>query len=392
MNAETEVGIVTDLKEEERLFRDMVREFARNEIGPIAAEIDETSRFPAEIVAKMGPLGLLGIPVPEEYGGAGCGSLSYILALEEVAYVCGSTALTLAAHTSLATLPILNFGTEEQKQRYIPDLAAGRKIGAFGLTESHAGSDAAGTRTRAVRKGANYVLNGSKCYITNASHASVFVVTARTSDAPGSRGISSFIVEREFPGFSVGKKEDKLGLRGSDTAEILFSDCSVPAANLLGKEGEGFRNFMRILDGGRIGIGAMALGIGQAAFDFAARYASGRQAFGQSVATFGAIQEKLANMAVSLHAARLLVYDTARRRQAGRPHTKEASMTKLFASEAAYAITKDAIQVLGGNGYSREYPLERFFRDVKLLEIGEGTSEIQRLVIARSAVEEISGE
>lgn len=380
--------LTTDLSEEESLFRDMVRSFAAAEIAPIAAEIDETGRFPDETIRAMGPLGLLGIPVPEEYGGAGASLFSYVLALEEIAYHCGSTALTLAAHTSLATLPILTFGSDDQKKRYVPDLAAGKKLGAFGLTESHAGSDAGGTRTRAVKSGSHWVLNGSKCYITNASHASTFVVTARTSEEPGSRGISSFIVESGFPGFSVGKKEDKLGLRGSDTAEILFEDCRVPGENLLGAEGEGFRSFMRTLDGGRIGIGAMALGLGRAALDQAARYATTRRAFGAAIGTFGAIQEKLADMAASLHAARLLVYDTARRREAGRPHTREAAITKLFASEAAYRITKDAIQILGGNGYSREYPLERFYRDVKLLEIGEGTSEIQRLVIARSLLEE----
>ena len=383
---------VTDLTEEERLFQGMVRDFARREIAPIAREIDETSRFPAETIEKMGPLGLLGIPVPEEYGGAGANLLSYVIAIEEIAYACGSTALTLAAHTSLATLPILHFGTEEQKRRYVPDLAAGRKLGAFGLTESHAGSDAGATRTRAVRDGSRYVLSGSKAYITNASHASTFVVTARTSDAPGPRGISSFIVEKDFPGFSAGKKEDKLGLRGSDTAEILFEDCIVPAENLLGREGEGFGNFMRTLDGGRIGIGAMALGIGQAAFDQAVAHARVRKAFGEPIASRGAVQEKITDMAVALHASRLLVYDAARRREEGRPHTREASIAKLFASEAAYRIAKDAIQVLGGNGYSREYPVERFFRDVKLLEIGEGTSEIQRLVISRSVFEETGRE
>ena len=379
---------VIDFSEEEELFRSMVRDFARKEIAPIARDIDEESRFPGQTLAKMGPLGLLGIPVPEEYGGAGASLVSYVLALEEIAYACGSTALTLAAHTSLATLPILAFGTEDQKRKYVPDLASGRTIGAFGLTESHAGSDAGATRTRAVRDGNCYVLNGSKCFITNASHASTFVVAARTSSEPGSSGISAFIVERSFSGFSAGKKEDKLGLRGSDTAEIVFADCLVPAENLLGKEGEGFHNFLKTLDGGRIGIGAMAAGLARAAFDQAVSYAQSRKAFGVTLASQGAIQEKIAEMAASLHASRLLVYDTARRREAGRPHTREAAITKLFASEAAYRITKDAIQILGGNGYSREYPVERFYRDVKLLEIGEGTSKIQRIVISRSVFEE----
>jgi alkylation response protein AidB-like acyl-CoA dehydrogenase len=313
-----------------------------------------------------------------------------MIALEEIAYSCASTALTLAAHTSLCTLPIVAFGSEEQKERYVADLAAGRKLGAFGLTESHAGSDAGATRTRAVKDGKHWLLTGSKSYITNASYASIFVVTARTGEGEGTRGISSFIVERDFPGFAVGKKEDKLGHRASDTAEILFDGCRVPAENLLGREGEGFANFMKTLDGGRIGIGAMSVGLAQAAMDLAVKYALQRKAFGVAIAEQGAIQEKVADMAAQVHASRLLVYDTARRRQAGRPHRREASITKLMASEAAYRVTKDAIQILGGNGYSREYPVERFFRDAKLLEIGEGTSEIQRLVIARDIFREAS--
>jgi alkylation response protein AidB-like acyl-CoA dehydrogenase len=382
------MSIATDLTEEQSLFRDTVREFARREVAPIAARIDEEGRFPAETIEKMAPLGLLGIPVPEEYEGAGADLLSYQLALEEIAYFCASTALSLAAHTSLCTLPILAFGNDEQKKRYVPDLASGRKLGAFGLTESHAGSDAGATRTKAVRDGKSWVLNGSKAYITNASHASTFVVTARTSGEEGTAGISSFIVESGFPGLAVGKKEDKLGHRASDTAEILFEDCRVPEENLLGKEGEGFRNFMKTLDGGRIGIGAMSVGLARAAMDHAVEYALLRKAFGAPIADQGAIREKIADMAAGIHASRLLVYDTARRRQEGRPHTREASITKLIASETAYRITKDAVQILGGNGYSREYPVERFFRDVKLLEIGEGTSEIQRIVIAKDVLRE----
>jgi len=370
----------------------MVRDFARKEIAPIAAKIDEEARFPSELIEKMGSLGLLGIPIPEEYEGAGASLLSYVIALEEIAYACASTALTLAAHTSLCTIPILHFGTDAQKKRYVPDLASGRKLGAFGLTESQAGSDAGATRTRARKDGRHYVLNGSKLYITNASYASTFVVTARTSEEEGTRGISAFIVERGFPGFAVGKKEDKLGHRASDTAEIVFDGCRVPEENLLGKEGDGFRHFLRTLDGGRIGIGAMSLGLARAAMDHAVRYALQRKAFGQPIADKGAIREKIADMAAHVHASRLLVYDTARRREAGRAHTREASITKLLASEAAYRVTKDAIQILGGNGYSREYPVERFFRDVKLLEIGEGTSEIQRIIIAKGVLEEASGE
>jgi butyryl-CoA dehydrogenase len=386
------MSIATDLTREEEIFRDVVRDFARNEIAPIAAEIDETARFPSELIEKMAALGFLGIPIPEEHEGAGASLLSYVIALEEIAYACASTALTLAAHTSLATVPILRFGTEEQKKRYVPDLASGRKLGAFGLTESQAGSDAGATRTRAVKDGRHYVLNGSKLYITNASHASTFVVTARTSEKSGTAGISAFIVERGFSGFAVGKKEDKLGHRASDTAEIIFDGCRVPEENLLGKEGDGFRQFLWTLDGGRIGIGSMSLGLARAAMDQAVRYALERKAFGAPIAEQGAIREKIADMGAAVHAARLLVVDAARRREAGRPHTREASITKLFASEAAYRVTKDAIQILGGNGYSREFPVERYFRDVKLLEIGEGTSEIQRLVIARDVLREAGGE
>ncbi|MBI4585401.1 MAG: acyl-CoA dehydrogenase family protein [Planctomycetes bacterium] len=373
----------TDLTPEQEELRRAVREFAQAEIKPAAAQLDEESRFPLEIIRKMGELGFLGIPIPEEYGGVGADLLSYIACLEEVSGCCGSTALTLASHTSLASLPILFFGTEEQKRRYLPDLASGRKLGAFGLTEPQAGSDAGGTRTTARRDGGHYVIDGSKIYITNASYAGVFVITARTgAPSEGTRGISSFIVEKGTPGLAAGKKEDKLGLRASDTAELIFSDCRVPADNRLGNEGEGFRNFMVTLDGGRIGIGAMGVGIAQAALDFAARYAKERRAFGGPIALLGAIQEKIADMATAVHAARLLVHDAARRRMAKRPHTREAAMAKLFASETAVRAAKEAIQILGGNGCSREYPLERYYRDAKLLEIGEGTSEIQRILIS----------
>jgi len=372
-----------ELSEEQALFRETVRDFARDVIAPLAPRTDEESRFPREVIDDMARLGFLGIPIPEEYGGAGGDVMSFVLAMEEIAWACGSTALTLAAHTSLASLPILAFGTEEQKRRFLPDLAGGRTLGAFGLTESHSGSDAAGMRTQARRAGGDWVLNGSKMYITNASHAGVFIVAARTSEGAGTRGISAFIVERDFRGFSVGKKEDKLGLRGSDTCEVLFNDCRVPASHLLGDEGEGFRHFKHTLIGGRIGIGAMAVGIAQAALDRAVEYARERKAFGRPIAELGAIEEKVADMAMGVHASRLLVHDAARRRLEGRPHTLEASMAKLFASETAVRVAREAIQVLGANGYSREHPVERFFRDAKLLEIGEGTSEIQRIIIAR---------
>ena len=375
---------VTELSDGHAIFRDMVREFARKELQPVAALLDEESRFPGEILQKMGSLGLLGIPFPEEYGGAGSDILGFIIAMEEIAYACGATALTLAAHTSLASMPIYKFGSEELKRRYLPDLTMGRTLGSFGLTESHSGSDAASLKTRARKEGKEYILDGSKIYITNASHASVFLVAARTSPGKGPGTISAFVVEKAFPGFSVGKKEDKLGFRASDTCEILFQNCRVPESNLLGQEGEGFDYIKDTLVGGRIGIGALSVGIGQAALDQAVEYARERQAFSRPIAEFGAIQEKIANMATSLHAARLMVYDAARRRLAGKPHIKEASMAKLFASESAVRATREAIQVLGANGYSRDYPVERMFRDAKLLEIGEGTSEIQRLIIAKN--------
>jgi alkylation response protein AidB-like acyl-CoA dehydrogenase len=382
-----ETHLVTDITEEQSTLREAVRDFARNELASRAAQADEDGVFPQDSLASMAKLGFLGIPVPEKYGGVGSDLLSYVLAIEEISYCCGSTALTVAAHVSLATLPILYFGTEEQRQRYVPDLATGKVLGAFGLTEPHAGSDAGATRTTATRDGNDYVINGSKIYITNASRAGLFVVTARTGDpAEGTRGISSFIVESGTRGLEIGKREDKLGLRASDTCEVLFADCRVPATQRLGEEGEGFANFMKTLDGGRIGIGAMGVGLGQASLDYAVDYARQRIAFGKPISERGAIREKIADMATSIHASRLLVYDAARRRMAGRPHTREAAIAKLFASEAATRVASDAIQILGGNGYSRDYPVERFYRDAKLLEIGEGTSEIQRIVISRSVL------
>ncbi len=377
-----------ELDEEHSLFRRMVRDFVEQEIVPRAGETDEESRFPREIIDSMAPLGLLGIPVPEEYGGAGADLLSYMIAMEEVAAGCASTALTLAAHTSLATLPILLNGTEAQKRQYVPDLAAGRKLGAFCLTEPHAGSDAAALKTAARRDGDRYVLDGSKVFITNGSHADVFFVAARTGPPgpKGTEGVSAFIVERAFGGIAIGRREDKLGMRGSDTTEVFFQGCPVPRENLVGAEGSGFDVFKRTLDGGRIGIGAMGVGIARASLDFATRYAGERRAFSKPIAELGAIRAKIADMATGIHAARLLVHDAARRRMAGLPHTVEAAMAKLFASELSTRAAKEAIQILGGNGYSREYPVERFYRDAKLLEIGEGTSEVQRLVISRGVL------
>jgi len=372
-----------ELTQEQQMLRQMVRDFALKEIEPKAAEIDEREEFPWETINKMAELGLLGIPFPEKYGGAGMDNVCYAIAVEEIARVCGSTAITLAAHISLAAAPIYLFGTEEQKQRYLVPLAKGEVLGAFGLTEPQAGSDAAAIKTSAVLRGDHYVLNGTKCFITNAGVAQVLLISAKTDPSAGHRGISSFIVERDFEGLKIGKRENKLGLRGSDTSEIIMEDCLVPKENLLGKEGEGFKQALITLDGGRISIGAMAVGIAQGALDKSIQYAKERVQFGQPIANFQAIQWMLADMATEIHAARLMVYEAARLEDAGVRFTKEASMAKLFASEVAMRATTKAIQIHGGYGYCKDYPVERYFRDAKLTEIGEGTSEIQRLVIAR---------
>ena len=372
-----------ELTQEQQMVRQMVRDFAVKEIEPMAAEIDEREEFPWETIKKMAELGLLGIPFPEKYGGAGMDNICYAIAVEEVARVCGSTAITLAAHISLAAAPIYLFGTEEQKQRYLVPLARGEILGAFGLTEPQAGSDAAAIKTSAVLKGDHYVLNGTKCFITNAGVAQVLLISAKTDPSAGHRGISSFIVEKGFEGLKIGKRENKLGLRGSDTSEIIMEDCIVPKENLLGKEGEGFKQALITLDGGRISIGAMAVGIAQGALDKSIQYAKERVQFGQPIANFQAIQWMLADMATEIHAARLMVYEAARLEEAGVRFTKEAAMAKLFASEVAMRATTKAIQIHGGYGYCKDYPVERYFRDAKLTEIGEGTSEIQRLVIAR---------
>jgi len=377
-----------EMTPDHEMFQKTVREFADQELAPRAAEIDREDTFPHWAVAKLGELGLTGIVVPEEYGGAGGDYIMYALAMEEVARGSGSVALILAAHISLGTYPILAFGTDAQKEKYLPDLASGKKLGAFGLPEPGAGSDAAGTRTRARRDGDSWVVNGSKHWITNAGVAGTLVITARTSDEPGVSGISSFIVEAGTPGLKIAKKEDKVGLRGSETNPIFFEDMRIPAENLLGKEGEGFRQFMKTLDGGRVCIGAMALGLAQAALDAAVEYASQREQFGKPIAAFQGIQFKLANMATEIEAARHLVYGAAAMRSRGEKVTRYAAMAKLYASEVSMRATNEAIQIYGGNGYSREYPVERFWRDAKLTEIGEGTSEIQRIVIAREILKE----
>ncbi|HVY61466.1 MAG TPA: acyl-CoA dehydrogenase family protein [Planctomycetota bacterium] len=370
--------------EEQLMIRDLVRDFAANEIAPIAIAIDREERFPRELFGKMGELGILGIPFPEAWGGGGGDWVSYCLAIEETAKVCGSTALGLAAAVSLGIGPIVNFGNDEQRRKYLPDLMNGRKLAAFGLTEPGAGSDAGGSMvTTAKRDGAEWVINGAKAFITNGNAAEVFVVTARTDASKGNRGISCFIVERGMKGFSTQSMKDKLGMRGSDTAELIFEDVRVPAENLVGEEGLGFSKFLATLDGGRIVIGTLALGLAEGALARAVRYSKERKQFGKPIAELQAIQHKLADMATRTHAARLACFHAARLKDAGRPFKQEAAMAKLFASEASYYVTKEAIQIHGGTGYCREYEVERMFRDAKLCEIGEGTSEIQKLVISR---------
>lgn len=376
------------LTEEQRMIRDMVRDFAVSTVEPRAAEIDKNARFPEETFAEMAEMGLLGLPVPEEYGGGGADYLSYAIAVEELSRVCGSTALGVAAHNSLICLPLTMFGNEAQKKKYLPDLASGRVLGAYGLTEPNAGSDAGGTQTTAVKEGNEYVLNGTKIFITNANYAKTFIATAVTDkDQPGTRGISAFVFDKETAGFSLGSKDDKMGTRGSDWGTLQFDNMRLPAENLIGEEGQGFKYFMQTLDSGRISIAAMALGIAQGALDKANQYASERSQFGQSINKFQAIQFMLADMATEIEAARHLVYNAARLKMAGRPFGKEAAMAKLFASEVSSRVCNKAVQIHGGYGYTKDFPVERYLRDAKLCEIGEGTSEIQRIVIARHIME-----
>ncbi|HEY6867278.1 MAG TPA: acyl-CoA dehydrogenase [Candidatus Eisenbacteria bacterium] len=371
------------LKEEHHQVRETARKFADEVVAPRARELDEREEFPADIVKQMGELGFMGLPYPEEYGGAGLDMLAYAIAVEEIARACGSTAITLAAHVSLGCGPVAQNGSEEQKRRFLTPMARGEAIGAFGLTEPGAGSDAAGTRTRAEKVEGGWRVNGEKIYITNGSVAKYVTFTARTEPGKGTRGISAFILETSTPGFRVGKREKKMGLRGSDTVAIAFEDCFVPEENLIGDASGGFKTFMRTLTGGRISIGALALGLAQGAYEHSVRYAKQRHQFGQPIANFQAVQFMLADMATRIDAARLLVYRAAVLKDAGQEHVKEAAMAKLFASEAGNWVTDKAIQIHGGIGYCRDVPVERMHRDVKLMEIGEGTSEIQRLVIAR---------
>jgi butyryl-CoA dehydrogenase len=372
------------LTDEQELIREAVREFAEAEVAPIAAELDRDHRFPYELLPKMAELNLMGMPYPEKLGGAGADHVSYVIAVEELARACASTATILCAHSTLATWPVYHFGNEEQHERFLRDMASGRRLGAFALTEPAAGSDVgAGTMT-AVRKGDEYILNGSKIFITNAPYADIYIVFAMTDPAAGSRGMSAFIVKKDTPGFTVGEAERKLGIRGSSTPPIYFADCRIPKENLLDGEGNGFKVAMQTLDGGRIGIAAQALGIGQAALDASVAYAKERVQFGKPIATLQAIQWMIADMATELDAVRLLVYRAASNQDNGRPYATEGAMAKLFASETATRVAGKAIQIHGGYGYTGSYPVERNYRDAKITEIYEGTSEVQRMVIARS--------
>ena len=371
------------LSEEHEMIRKMVRDFARNEVAPTAAERDEEERFDRALFDQMAELGLTGIPWPEEYGGIGSDYLAYVIAVEELSRVCASTGVTLSAHTSLAGWPIFKFGTEEQKQKYLRPMAEGKKIGAYGLTEPGSGSDAGGMKTTAKRDGDHYILNGSKIFITNGGIADIYVVFALTDPESKQRGTSAFIVESDALGFSVGKKESKLGIRSSPTTEIIFEDCRIPARNLLGEEGQGFKIAMQTLDGGRNGIAAQAVGIAQGALDAAADYAKERHQFGKPIAAQQGIGFKLADMATGVEAARLLTYQAAWLESEGLPYGKESAMSKLFAGDTAMKVTTEAVQVFGGYGYTKDYPVERFMRDAKITQIYEGTQEIQRLVISR---------
>lgn len=369
--------------EEQEMMRKMVRDFAQEQIAPIIEHMEETDEFPKDVVKQMGELGLMGIPISEEYGGSGMDFTSYIIAIHELSKVSATVGVILSVHTSVGTNPILYFGTEAQKQKFVPKLASGEYIGAFAITEPGAGSDAASIKTSAVRKGDHYVLNGSKIFITNAGEADTYIVSTKTDPNAGSRGITTFIVEKDTPGFSVGKKEKKMGLHGSNTSELIFEDALVPAENILGAEGEGFKIAMANLDVGRIGIAAQSLGIAEAALEASIAYAKERKQFGKPIGAQQGLGFKLADMATKVEAAKLLVYRAAYLREQGLPCGQESSMAKLFASKTAMEVSTEAIQVFGGYGYTKDYPVERYFRDAKVCEIYEGTSEIQRIVLSK---------
>lgn len=366
---------------QQQLMLQLMRDFAVNEVKPLAAEIDETERFPVETVQKMAKYGILGINIPKQYGGAGADTLSYVLAIEELAKVCATTAIILSAHTSLACAPILAYGTEEQKQKYLVPLAKGEKLGAFGLTEPNAGTDSAAQQTVAVLEGDHYVLNGSKCFITNGGQADIYIIFAMTDKAKGNKGISAFIVEKDFKGFSIGKKEHKLGIRASSTTELIFEDCIVPKENLLGEVNKGFKIAMTTLDGGRIGVAAQALGIAEGAFEETIRYMKERVQFGKPISSFQGLQWMAADMKCEIESSKLLLYRAAMVKDSGKPYSMDAAMAKLRCAETAMDVTTKCVQLHGGYGYSREYPIERMMRDAKITEIYEGTSQVQKMVI-----------
>jgi butyryl-CoA dehydrogenase len=370
------------LTKEQVLFQQMIRDFAENEVKPLAAEIDEQERFPIETVKKMAEIGIMGIPIPKQFGGAGGNNVMYAMAVEELSAACATTGVVVSAHTSLCAAPILENGTLDQKNKYLPKLASGEWIGAFGLTEPNAGTDAAGQQTTAVEDGDNYILNGSKIFITNAEYAHVYVVFAMTDKSKGTRGITAFIVEKDTPGFSIGKKEKKMGIRGSATCELIFENCVIPKENMLGKLNKGFGIAMKTLDGGRIGIAAQALGIAQGAINETVKYVKERKQFGRPISGFQNTQFQLADMNTKTEASRMLVRKAANKKDKKAPYSVDAAMCKLFAAETAMEVTNKAVQLHGGYGYTREYPVERMMRDAKITEIYEGTSEVQRMVIS----------
>ena len=370
------------LSKEQEMARQLFRDFAEKEVKPLAQEVDEEERFPAETVAKMQKFGFMGIPFPMDMGGQGCDSLTYAICVEELSRVCATTGVIVSAHTSLGCDPIKKFGTPEQIKKYLVPMAQGKLLGAFGLTEPNAGTDASGQQTKAVLEGDHYVLNGSKIFITNGGKADIYIIFAMTDKSKGVKGISAFIVEKDFPGFSIGKKELKMGIRGSSTCELIFENCIVPKENLLGQEGKGFTIAMTTLDGGRVGIAAQALGIAQGAFDETVKYVKERKQFGRPISAFQNTQFQLADLKTKIEAARLLVYSAAVAKDTKKRFSTDAAMAKLFAAEVAMEVTTKCVQLFGGYGYTRDYPVERMMRDAKITEIYEGTSEVQRMVIS----------
>jgi len=379
-----------ELTSEQKMIQDAAKDFAQKEIAPVAATLDKEETFPADIVKKLGELGFMGMTVPTEYGGGGMDTLSYIVALEQIAKACASTAIIMSVNNSLVCYPLYEFGTEEQKKKYLKPLASGQKLGAFSLTEPNAGSDAGNQQTTAVLQGDNYVLNGTKIFVTSGNKADVIIITAATDKTKGPKGISAFIVETTWPGFKIGSLEHKMGIRASNTAELVLTDLKVPKENVLGNPGDGFKIALKALDGGRIGVAGQALGIAQAAYETAVKYSQQRQQFGKAISEFQAIQWMIAEMAVSIDAARLLVYRAAVAKDTQKYFSKEAAMAKLFASEMASDVTSKAIQIHGGYGYSREYPVERHYRDARITQIYEGTSEVQKMVISAMVLREFA--